>query len=70
MTTMPHASAHLPYFPSPSAALPADGRRLFPAISLRVRASLTLRRLALGAAITAAPTGGNRRPSDDVRHAA
>jgi hypothetical protein len=49
--------------------LPADTSRHYPAISLRVRANLTLRRLAVENA-RARAGGANRRANDDVRHAA
>ncbi len=59
-----------PHFFHPTSAAPAaDAPRLFPAISLRVRASLALRRLAVENS-HARPAGDNRRNPDDVRHAA
>ncbi len=68
MNTVPHALA-LPIFSWPAAVLPSDTSRHYPAISLRVRANLTLRRLAVENA-RARAGGANRRANDDVRHAA
>jgi hypothetical protein len=51
----------------PATALTAAAARHFPAVSLRVRASLTRRRLAVENAQAA---GANRRITDDVRDAA
>ena len=69
MTTPMPPTFPLPFLPSRDAVFAADPRRLFPAISLRVRASLTRRRLALKNSLTRT-AGASRSFNHDVRPAA